>query len=95
MTPQVLNVSGEKTQGVESGFVYKCVSGTMLLFVVNPEGRRLPVGDFSEGEVVMGADRVLGESHLLIAGTQGTLVEVHANSQFIENYGTKPISHWF
>ncbi|MCH9676663.1 MAG: ATP-binding cassette domain-containing protein [Actinomycetia bacterium] len=95
MTPQVLNVSGEKTQGVESGFVYKCVSGTMLLFVVNPEGRRLPVGDFSEGEVVMGADRVPGESHLLIAGTQGTIVEVHASSQFIENSGTEAISHWF
>jgi ABC-type bacteriocin/lantibiotic exporter with double-glycine peptidase domain len=67
----------------------------MFLFAVNPEGRRIPVGNLGTGEVIAGSPALPGEVSLLIAGVQGTQVEICDLETFMRTDGVEHIAEWF
>ena len=89
-----LDISGSDAIEPSAGQVIETVAGSILVFALTEDGRRIPMTTIPEGDVVVGCSPARAGIRLLVTGMIGSKIRHHNLADFVQARGFTPVERW-
>ena len=90
----VQDISGSDAIEPNSGQVIETINGTILVFALTEDGRRIPMLTIPEGNVVVGCAPTQAGDRLLVTGMIGSRIRRHDLAEFVRGSGLLSLEKW-
>ena len=90
----ILEISGSDSIELSAGEVIETVTGSILVFALTEDGRRLPMATIPAGNVVVGCSPTQAGDRLLVTGMIGSQIRRHGLAEFVQSHGLPPLEKW-
>jgi len=93
--PDATILSATRVLYPESGQVVECITGSVLVFAVQENGIRLPLGTLTQGLIAAGCPPTAAGHRLLLTGLPGTEIRMRQVSEVIRDVDHSHLNTWF
>ncbi len=93
--PDATILSATRVLYPESGQVVECITGSVLVFAVQENGIRLPLGTLTQGLIAAGCPPTAAGHRLLLTGLPGTEIRMRQVSDVIRDVDHSHLNTWF
>ena len=90
----ILEISGSDSIELSAGEVIETVTGSILVFALTEDGRRIPMATIPDGNVVVGCSPTQAGDRLLVTGMIGSQIRRHGLAEFVQGHGLPPLEKW-